>query len=574
MESHLLADIGKAIIAASALSLPAHFLGIPLILAYLIAGAVLGPHLGFGFIQDSASITNISEIGLVLLMFILGLEINLKKLIQLGKPVLLSSAVQISGSIFLGYGVFWALGMGLSNLEMIYLAVACSLSSTLIVIKILSDKMDLDSVPSKITLGILVIQDFIAIGFLALQPNLSHLQYSSLFISLGKVGILVLISWLLARFVLPRLFKKAGEQPELMLILAMAWCFGICGVADYLNLSLEMGALVAGVSIASFPYHLDVAAKISSLRDFFITLFFVSLGLQIPMPTGNVLQIASVMVVLALVTRFLTIFPTLHKLGYANRASLIPAVNLSQLSEFSLVLATLGVSYRHISSDILSAFIIAAVVTALISAFLIPAAHDIYKAVNTTLEKIGFKDVVVVQGLDLENQETIHPTVIVLGFHRQASSLLYEIQTKYSGMYLKQVLVVDFNPEAHRELKKQNIKCVYGDISHVDTLRSLRLSTAKMIICSIPDKILKGTTNLKMLQQLKNLAPQAELIMTAENIENARQLYDAGAGYVFIPRIVSSANLLEVLERIQMEGTEAIRRREIKMLTDRNEIIS
>ena len=170
---------------------------------------------------------------------------------------------------------------------MLYLAVACSLSSTLIVVKILSDKMEMDTITSRITLGILVLQDLWAIGFLALQPDLTNLKVMALILSAGKASVLVFCSWCCARFGLPIIFLKAAKRPELMLILAMAWCFAVCSLADFLGLSLEMGALIAGVSIASFPYKLDVAAKISSLRDFFITLFFVGLGLQITMPTSK-----------------------------------------------------------------------------------------------------------------------------------------------------------------------------------------------------------------------------------------------------------------------------------------------
>ncbi len=573
MNSHLLADLGKAIIGAGVVSIPAYFIGIPLILAYLIAGMILGPHLGFSIIQDAQSIATLSEIGLVLLMFILGLEINLQKLLQSGKAVILSSLVQVVGTILLSFLILNLLPLSLEKHDQLYIAIACALSSTLIVVKILSDKMDLDSLPSRITLGILVVQDFVAIGFMALQPNLSHLNILSLGISLSKVGVLVFISWCLAKYILPTVFRKSSRNPELLLILAMSWCFGMCGIADYLGLSLEMGGLVAGISIASFPYHLDVAAKISSLRDFFITLFFVGLGLQIPMPTVEVLQLTAVMVTVVLVSRILTIFPVLHRLGYANRASLLPAINLSQLSEFSLVLASLGVAYQHISPHLFSVFILALVISALISSVMIPQAHAIYKSINSILEKIGFLDQVPTARNSLSDQTTPPSTIIILGFFREASSLLFEMQNKYSEEYLKQVLVVDFNPEAHQELKQRNINCQYGDISNVDTLRSLNLNLAKMIICSIPDKILKGTSNLKMLRLLKPMAPQARIIVTAENINYAQELYDHGADFVFIPRVIGATYLLEILERLQMEGSSALRLEANELLSERKEIL-
>lgn len=333
MHEQLLTAIGKAIIAAGLIGFPFYYLGIPLILGYLVAGVLLGPHLGFGIIQKADDIFHISELGLVLLMFILGLEINLKKLLKTGRAVFVTGASQIVGTFALGLAFFYLFGYN-KDLDLIYLAVACSLSSTLIVVKILSDQMDLNSVPSRITLGILVLQDLFAIGFLALQPSLSNLAFSSFLFSPGNVIVLVLTAWVFARFVLPQVFRKASQQPELMLILAMGWCFAVCALANYFNLSVEMGALVAGVAIATFPYHLDVAAKIASLRDFFITLFFVSLGLQIPVPTFEVIELTGLIIVFIFLSRFLTIYPVLYKLGYANRASLLPTINLSQISEF------------------------------------------------------------------------------------------------------------------------------------------------------------------------------------------------------------------------------------------------
>jgi Kef-type K+ transport system membrane component KefB len=573
MTGHLIADIGKSVIAAGSVGFVAQFLGVPLILSYLFAGIVIGP-IGLGLIQDAGSIRGISEIGLIFLMFILGLEINVKKLLQTGKAVFLTGVVQIAVCSLMAFGLFSVFNFDLGKYGLVYLAVACALSSTLIVVKILSDQMDLDSLPSRITLGILVLQDLFAIGFMAVQPNLSDLKASALALSFFKVLILVVVSWLLAKYVLPRVFKAAGRMPELMLILAMSWCFAICGVANYLSLSVEMGALVAGVSIASFPYHLDIAAKISSLRDFFITLFFVSLGLQIPIPTIEVVKIASVIFVFVMLSRILTIYPVLHKLGYANRASLLVAVNLSQISEFSLVLAAIGVAYQHISPALLSSFILALVASALISSLLIPRAHSFYLLLNSTLQKLGFHDHVT-QGAneqDLKNNSG-KAGIVILGFYREASSLLVEMQKRYSPERLEEIMVIDFNPEAHKELKRQGILSHYGDVSNVDMLRALNLTSARFIVCSIPDKTLKGTTNLKLLGALKQLAPESGIIVTAESVESAREMYRLGASYVILPRVIGAHYIIDILDRLQVNGADSIRDEAMKYLANREEII-
>ncbi len=275
MEHHLLQDVGVAIIGATFVGIIANRFKIPLILAYLATGAGLGPHFGISAITDSESINILSEIGLVLLMFILGMEIDIKKLMQSGSAVLLNGVIQFIGSMALGLGFYKVLGMILpiSGFELLYLAVGTSLSSTLIVVKILSDRMELDTLTSRITLGVLVIQDIWAIAFLAMQPNLNHIQISILVLSIVKAVELVVAGISVARFILPWVFEKVSKTPELLMIVALGWCFSLCGLASYLGLSKEMGALVAGVSIASYPYRVQVALKITGLRDFFITLF-------------------------------------------------------------------------------------------------------------------------------------------------------------------------------------------------------------------------------------------------------------------------------------------------------------
>ncbi len=569
---HFLPDIGKAVVGAAVLGLPAFYLRVPLLLAYLVAGVLLGPHLGFGFIKNAESIATLSEIGLVLLMFILGLEIDIRKLMQAGRAVLINGMTQFLGCAALAYLFFKFLGYGTGSFELIYLAVACSLSSTLIVVKILSDQMDLDALPSRITLGILVIQDLWAIGFLALQPNLGNLSAMALLVSLSKVGLLVFTSWLLARYVLGFIFAKAGKHPEVMLISAMAWCFVMCGFADALTLSLEMGALVAGIAIASFPYHLDIVAKISSLRDFFITLFFVGLGLQIPQPSIAVIELAGFVLVFVMLSRLLTVFPVLHSMRYGNRASLLPALNLSQLSEFAIVLAALGVGYGHVSPDLLSAFIIAMVFSALLSSFVIPSAHEIYRVINPALQKIGFADHIST-GTSNEGSKG-SASIVLLGFYREASSLLYEMQSRYSRAALKDILIVDFNPEAHVQLKELGFSCQYGDISHVDTLRQLNLEKSELIICTIPDQVLRGSTNLKLLKMVRSLAPQARVIVTAEKLEGAREMYREGADYVVIPRLINARYMVDVMERLQSGGATVIRAEGAQFIKNRNEVIS
>lgn len=576
MNHGLLRDVGLSIISASGAGFVAYKFKMPLLLGYLAAGIILGPHLGFSIISSSENISILSEIGLVLLMYILGMEIDLKKLIKSGKAVFVNGITQFLGCAIIAFFFFQLFGFKLApgNFDLLYFAVAGSLSSTLIVVKVLSERMGIDTLTSRITLGVLVLQDIWAIAFLAAQPNLADFEPFILAMSICKAGILIFSSWLLAKYILPSIFEKAGKQVELLLVCAMAWCFSIAGLANFLGLSLEMGALVAGVSIASFPYHVQIAVKISSLRDFFITLFFVGLGMQIPNPSSEILLIAGGIVAFALFSRLITIYPVLYFLKFGNRGSLVPALNLSQISEFSLVLVTLGVSYGHLEKKILSAFIIALVTTTLISSIIIPYTHEIYRFLSPFLEKMKLTDHVDQETpADELASKNLGPSIVILGFYRSASSLLTEIETRHSKSALSEIKVVDFNPETIRRLHEKGIAAQYGDIGHSDTLHHLNLRNAKLVISTIADPFLKGTSNLKILKHLKEICPQAKIIVTAETIETAKDMYKAGAAYVFIPRIVSAHYLADILERIESGADENVRNNAIKFLETRKELI-
>ncbi len=289
----LIGDITLCILFAWVLGLLAHFSRQPLILAYLIAGFFIGPF-GMGWVKSQESISVISELGLIFMLFMIGLEIDLKKIVRAGQVILFAAGGQLVGGCLLGILFFWGIGlsMGAGHFDALYLCIACALSSTVIIVKVLYEKRELDTLPGRITLGVLVLQDIFAILFLAVQPSLDNLQVSVILLSIGRVGVLVATALVLSRYVLPRLFHQIARRPELILLGALAWCFLIGEIAEKLHLSREMGSLVAGVSLSTFPYALDVTAKVTTLRDFFITLFFVALGMTIPIPGLSVIGLA------------------------------------------------------------------------------------------------------------------------------------------------------------------------------------------------------------------------------------------------------------------------------------------
>src|SRR5919204_5879641 len=301
----ILGVISISIVAAAILALIARRLGQPLILGYIVAGAMLGPHVGFSLVLDESSIDVISEMGLILLLFIIGLEINIRRLLQAGRVIVLTGLLQVPLCVALAWLSFNSIGE--ERFDMLFLAMALSLSSTLIVVKLLFDKFEMSTLAGRITLGILIFQDLWAIAFLAVQPNLGNPEPATLLRSVVFGLSLVAAAVLLSRFVLPTLFRSVASSTELVLLGAAAWCFIVAGIAGWSGLSKEMGALIAGMVIAGFPYGTEVTARLTGVRDFFITLFFVGLGLKTPQPSARIALLALAASAFVVVSRFVVL---------------------------------------------------------------------------------------------------------------------------------------------------------------------------------------------------------------------------------------------------------------------------
>lgn len=576
-EVQILSDIATAIIAATAAALLARLLKQPLILGYLLAGVAVGPEMGLGLVHDHQTIELISEIGLILLLFIIGLEMDVAKLMSSGRSLILAGVLQFPIGLLLGLPFFLMLGLplGEGRFDALYAAVAVSLSSTMIVVKLLYDKFELATLPGRLTLGVLVFQDVWAILVLALQPSLLHPSPLLVGMSLLKGLCLVFVTLGASRLLLPRLFAFIAKVPELMLVTALAWCFLVSGVASGLGLSREMGALVAGVGLSALPYNLDVIAKVINIRDFFVTLFFVALGMQIPVPTPRLLGAAAAAGLFIAASRFLSVFPILHATGQGLRTSVLPSINLSQMSEFSLVIAALGLSLGHIDAGTVAILTFTFALTSVASTYAIGANHEVERYVSGRLRAIGLKD----PGGAAEAADTKHEAAIVfLGFYRDASSILHQFEMEERDAHpdplLDEILVIDFNPQVIQELKRRGIACLYGDVASQETLHHASIHEARVVICTLPDSILKGTSNSKLLRQLLRSCPEAQVIVSSETIEGARVLYGEGAHFVFVPRIHSAHRMAEVIRVAREDGLDRLRVEELTALWSRDEVLS
>jgi Kef-type K+ transport system membrane component KefB/Trk K+ transport system NAD-binding subunit len=585
-----LSSISISILAATVLAYFATLIKQPLILAYIAAGMAIGPQIGFAWVQNKSDIQTIAEIGLILLLFMIGLELDLRKLKESGRSLIVTGVFQFIICVLLGLGFFLLLGFSLLGqapftykilgvqvlggpYDLLYLAACISLSSTAIVVKLLYEKFELDTLAGRFTLGVLVFQDLWAIVLLSIQPNLAQPQATVILLSFAKGALLVLVSFLVSRYVLGYIFRGIAKLPEIMLVASLGWCFLIAGLADHLGLSMEMGALIAGVALSTFPHNLDIIGKIINIRDFFIVLFFVALGMVIPNPLHKpgLLLIACVTAGFLVLTRFLSVYPLLYGLGNGNRVSLLASINLSQISEFALVIVVIGnkPENRHIGPDIVTLIIFVFVLTSIASTYMIKYNQGLQNLLRKGVEKLGFRSLT---EATREDRQAAPAEIALLGFYRVASAFIAEMESLKPHLKEK-LVVVDFNPDVFRGLRARGIKVVYGDISNEQTLHHANIEESKVVISTITDDILVGTSNMRLMNQIRRLSPQAQIVVTAGSASQALKLYEAGADYVLRPNKLTARHMLEVLERLLRDDVQDWTQKEIHQLRAERDIL-
>jgi Kef-type K+ transport system membrane component KefB len=388
------------------------------------------------------------------------------------------------------------------------------------------------------------LQDIWAVLILAFQPNLAHPQISLFVVALGKCVLLGVGSYGLGKYVLTRVFASIAKSPELIVITSLGWCALIAGFAFMLGLSREMGALIAGAVIAAFPYSIFVSAKVLPLRDFFLTLFFVSLGMSIPYPTLTLLLQTLGISIFIFGSRFLSIYSLLSFTGAGRRTAFVTSLNLSQISEFSLVIAALGLSFKHIDVSVMNLVVYTMAMTAIFSSYLIQFSHPLFVRFDACLRRLGFDSKKHTEGT---NEEIHAHPIVLLGFHRVAHALVEEI-TKTEPELLSKILVIDYNKETLQEVRAKGMKGVYGDISHLDTLQHAHVGAAEVILSTIPDTLLKGVTNADLVRFCRSLNPQAFLMATSETRAQSETLLKLGATEVLSPYTLSGQYLCQKLK--------------------------
>jgi Kef-type K+ transport system membrane component KefB len=502
-----------------------------MILGYLVAGFVIGPAMA-GLITSTQTIAILSELGIAFLLFIVGLELDMSRIRDSGVKAAVIGTTQVLFTGGIGYvlaGFF-----GFSQIASFYIAAALTFSSTMIVVKLLADKNELDTVHGRIILGMLLIQDVIAIFILALLPNLGLDASSLLASSLGKGILMFAAGIVIAKLFLSRLFSFAARSTELLFLTAVTWLFSLSFLADRLGYSIAIGSFIAGVTLASSSYKLEVASRVRPLRDFFATIFFVSLGMQLSLPSvePHIIGAAVAFSLFVIIGNPLIVFFISLLLGYNNRISMLTGLPIGQISEFSLILIALGLKLGHINAQVSAMIALVAALTITVTTYVIKYDEQIYRFVK---HRLGWKIVESSLAAPAKGYD-----VVICGYNRIGYSIVRKLQEMR-----KSFIVLDFNPDVITQLKRQRIPCMYGDVGDIELLRQVKLSQAKVVVSTVPS-VYDNELILKETRREKSI-----VIVTANQIKDALHLYDAGASYVILPHFLGGEHVALLLEKFK-----------------------
>jgi len=543
----ILYDIGLIVIVATLIGFVIKLFKQPMIFAYMLAGLILGPHV-MGKIVNQDTILGLSELGITFLLFIVGLEFNLKKLKEVSRVVFFGGSIQVFGTALIG--IIASLWLGFKLIEATYIGLIIALSSTLVVVKWLADKKEIDTLHGRIVIGILILQDIIAIIALTFFSNINNFSFTGLGIAILKGIVLVLSAYILNR-PLQKIFAFASKFGELLFISSLSLCFVFAFIAQYLGFSISIGAFLAGIMIANLPYSLELIGKIKSIANFFTVLFFASLGLQLSIPSISkiVVPVIVMLAIVLIIKPLLTIF-AVKIFGYKSKTAFLSGVSLAQTSEFSLIIAALGVAQGHISQEIFAMAIVLTVITIGASSYLIKYGNLIYYKIGKYIfihERLSHKNAAD-QGQETDDKESsghkISSDIIIFGYEGVDHSLV----ERFKSMK-KSITVVDLEPDVIRRLKAVGIKCIYGDPSEFEIINKLDLENSEVIISTIHDVV----SNLHLIRKTRENNKKAIIISAANRIKESLELYEAGADYVVLPHLLGESQVSVVVENFSKD---------------------
>lgn len=513
----------------------------PLIIAYIIAGLIVSPY-GLNLITSPDAIENFSQFGVAFLLFMVGLDLSPSTVKNIGKIALLTGLGQVLFTSSIGF--ILALIFQFSIIESLYIAAALTFSSTIVVLKLLSDKKDLETLYGKIAVGMVIVQSIVAMLVLIFISSTGQSDDLTMLIvgTIGKGGILIALVLATGFYVLPHITKKIASNQEFLMLFAIGWCFALASIFHLLNFSSEIGALLAGISLSLSPYRYEIASRIRPLRDFFLVMFFIFLGSQMELENFSAYILPVVVFsVFILIGNPLSIIAIMGLSGYTKRTGFLLGLTVAQISEFSLILIAMGIKSGHLQPDILGFMTIVALITIAGSSYFIIYGKKLYRVFAKHLSMFERK------GPKVDHHKYITSEsfdVMILGFNHVGLRLSRSLQK-----LRKKFLVIDFNPETIINLAQKNIECRYGDVEDDDIFEEINLKDLKMVVSSIKD----FDINKSVIKRIRVIDSKAIIIVVSERIEEALELYNQGASYVIMPHYLGGSHTSMLIEEYGLD---------------------
>ncbi len=552
-------ELSIIILIAAGLGIAARLFKQPIILAYIFSGIIIGVF-GFFHLTNKDLFQTFSELGLMFLLFLIGLEINYSSLRLVGKASLLVGIAQIIFTFIPGFYI--AQLFGFNTLQAAYIGIALTFSSTIIVVKLLSEKRDTNSLYGKISIGFLLVQDVVAILiliFLAGIQNGHGVSFNDIFLTTIKGLALFAAMLYLGRKILPLLFDKISRSQELLFLTSLAWCFGVATLAVKAGFSIEIGGFLAGLALANSSENFQISAKIKSLRDFFILIFFVILGSSLVFSNFSGLTLPIIIFsIFVLIGNPLIVLIIMGMLGYRKRTGFLCGVTVAQISEFSLILAGLGLKLGHLNNRVVSLITAVGIITITLSTYLIIYAEQIFRRLSQFLNVFERR----VKKAEYYGELSFCKPIVLIGSHRVGENIA-------SHLPKDDLLVIDFDPDVIARLRKQNYNVIFGDISDSEIISRANLNSARLIICTSPD----FEDNLGLLNEILNNVPREKtrpkIILRAENEKDAKFFYGKGADYVLLPYLTSGQYLGKSISiDPELKILEQLKNNDIKMMRE------
>lgn len=542
MHSSLFTEISTLIALGASIALLMRLLRQPLIIGHIITGIIAGPSL-LNIIHADTSFSGLSSMGVALLLFIIGLDLSVKIFSRLGRVVFITAGAQIIGITAAGF--LAAERFGFNRTESFLIGLALSLSSTIIIVKLFNDKSETTRLYAQITIGVLLLQDVVAtVAKIGLATRAGGGDSTTVLLELLlKGGGLILVLYIFGHFIIPTLNKTMESSKELLLLFALGWGLGFATLFEMAGFSIETGALFAGVSLASLPYSSEMVSRLRPIRDFFLVIFFITLGQSMaPGRLAGVMGVAAVFCLIVLVLKPLVVMMTMGGLGYTKNASFKAAVSMSQVSEFSLVLLLAAAGFGMVGERAITTVTLVAFITFGVSTYLIKYDKTLFSKFERYLRFFERKVT------RYEQQSSAHRHSVLLFGYRKGGQEFVKV-FKDIG---KRFLVIDYDPEVIESLESQRIDYLYGDVTDVELLEEAGIGRVKLAISTISDH----EANKFLLQQIEKSDGDTVFICPADRIERAAELYELGASYVILPHYIGSEKIGAFIKKSGFSKTE------------------